>query len=58
MSVIKNLDDIKDISIIMVNRMIDEGIIEDCTDTDNYIEFDIQDIIVDVLCEKLNINNC
>jgi len=54
---IKTLDDIKDISIIIVNKMVKERIIKDCEDTDEEIEFNAQDIIRDILCNKLNIKN-
>ena len=48
MSTIKTLDDIKDLSIIIIGKMVEEGIIKDCTDTDDQTEFDAQDIIRDV----------
>jgi len=51
------LDDIKDLSIIIVDKMIEDGIIKDCTDTDNQTEFETQDIIREILCNKLNIQN-
>ena len=57
MSTIKTLDDIKDLSIIIIGKMVEEGIIKDCTDTDDQTEFDAQDIIRDVLCNKVNIKN-
>jgi hypothetical protein len=57
MSNIKTLEDIKDISINIVNKMVEHGIIKDCTDTDDQLEFDAQDIIREVLCKKLNIEN-
>lgn len=52
-----NLDKIKDISIAIVDKMIEQGIIKDCTDTDDNTEFDAQDIIRDVLCELFNVEN-
>jgi hypothetical protein len=57
MKTIERLDDIKDLSIIIVEKMIEEGIIKDCTDTDNQTEFDAQDIIREILCNKFNIKN-
>ena len=57
MNTIKTLDDIKDLSILIVNKMVEEGILQDCTDTDDQTEFDAQDIIRQVLCRKLNIEN-
>jgi len=57
MNAIKTLDDIKDLSINIVNKMVEQGIIKDCTDTDDETEFYAQDIIREILCEKLNIEN-
>jgi len=57
MNSIKTLDDIKDLSIIIVGKMIEEGIIKDCMDTEDQSEFDAQDIIREILCEKFNIKN-
>jgi len=57
MNTIKTLDDIKDLSIIIVGKMVEEGIIKDCLDTEDQTEFDAQDIIREILCEKFNIKN-
>jgi hypothetical protein len=57
MKTIERLDDIKDLSIIIVGKMVEEGIIKGCTDTDNQTEFDAQDIIREILCNKFNIKN-
>jgi len=57
MNTIKTLDEIKDLSIIIVAKMVEEGIIKDCTDTDDQTEFDAQDIIRETLCTKFNIEN-
>ena len=51
------LDDIKDLSIIIVGKMVEEGIIKDCTDTDDQTECDAQDVIREILCNKFNIEN-
>jgi hypothetical protein len=48
-------DDIKDLSIVITNKLVAEGIINDCTDTDDETEFDVQDIIRDVLSNKFNV---
>jgi len=53
---IQSLDDINDISILIVDKMVEQGIIPDCTDTDNEIEFEVQDIIREILCDKFKIN--
>lgn len=57
MNTIKTLDDIKDLSIIIVGKMVEEGIIKDCTDTDDQTECDAQDVIREILCKKFNIEN-
>lgn len=38
-------DDMSDIALAIVDRMVFEGLIPDCTDTDNEQEFEVQDII-------------
>lgn len=57
MDAIKTLDDIKDLSISIVNKMVEEGIIKNCIDTDDQAECDAQDIIRATLCSKLDIEN-
>lgn len=52
-----DLDYIKDLSITIVDKMVEQGLIKDCIDTDEMDEFDAQDIIREILCEKFNINN-
>lgn len=47
-------DEIRDIAIRIVDQMVFEGIIPDCTDTNNSIEFDTQDIIVKQLVKALS----
>ena len=42
-------DDIRDIAIIITNKLIELEYIRDCTDTDDDDEFDVQDVIFDVL---------
>jgi len=46
---------IVDLSIRCVNKMVEEEIIKDCTDTDDTTEFDVQDIITDVFCNYFKI---
>ena len=57
MKTIERLDDIKDLSIIIVGKMVNEGIIKNCIDTDDQTEFDAQDIIREILCNKFSIKN-
>ena len=42
-------DDISDIALSLVDIMVSEGLIPDCTDTENESEFQAQDIIRDEL---------
>jgi len=51
----KTLDDIRDFSITVVDSMVKQGYIKDCTDTDDDTEFSVQDIITQELCEKTGI---
>lgn len=53
----KTLDDIKDIAILITDELVIQGIIKDCTDTDDETEFEIQDIITEILCKKFKIKN-
>ena len=53
----KTLDDIKDFSINVVNQMVLDGLLPDCTDTDDETEFEAQDIITERLCELTGIEN-
>jgi hypothetical protein len=52
-----SLEIIKDLSVRIVSEMVIQGLVVDCTDTDNTTEFDIQDIVVNELCKLLNIEN-
>ena len=48
-------DDISDIALEIVDNMILEGLIPECTDTENESEFNAQDIIRERLMELFNI---
>ena len=48
-------DDISDIALEIVDSMIIEGLIPDCTDTENQKESEVQDIIREHLNELFNI---
>jgi len=53
------VDQIRDMAIKCVDKMVKEGIVKDCIDTDDNTEFNIQDIIVDTLLkEELFKNKC
>jgi hypothetical protein len=45
-------DDRQDIAIAITNRLIEMGFVPDCTDTDDESEFDVQDMIAEILKEK------
>lgn len=51
----KDLDEIRDLSIEIVDKLVESGFVKDCIDTDDETEFEIQDLIVDILCKKFNI---
>ena len=51
------IDDIKDLAVIIVGDLVIKGLVKDCTDTDDETEFEMQDSIVETLCEKFNITN-
>ena len=52
-----SLFDIKDLAVIIVGDLVIKGLVKDCTDTDDETEFEMQDSIVETLCEKFNITN-
>jgi hypothetical protein len=49
-------DEINDISVAIVNRLVELNLVPDCSDTDNETEFDYQDAIREVLVDKLKVN--
>ena len=49
-------DDIKDLAIQILDRLVLNGHVPDCTDTDDETEFEVQDLIADVLAKKFNVN--
>ena len=51
------LEDLKDLSVIIVGDLVLQGLVEDCTDTDDETEFDFQDSTLESLCKKFNIKN-
>jgi hypothetical protein len=53
----KDLDDVRDLAIQIVESLVEEGIVKDCIDTDDEDEFVTQDIIVEILCKKFGIEN-
>ena len=51
------LEEIKDLSVIIVGDLVVNGLVKDCTDTDDEIEFEFQDTIVETLCKKFKVKN-
>lgn len=41
--------DNRDLSILILDKLVEMGIVPDCTDTDDETEFDVQDSIEEVL---------
>ena len=48
-------DDTRDIAIRCVDRLVSEGYVKDCVDTDDTTEFSVQDIIHEEINKTLNI---
>tara|TARA_R110000851_G_scaffold329247_2_gene500964 strand:- start:5839 stop:6006 length:168 start_codon:yes stop_codon:yes gene_type:complete len=51
------LEEIKDLSVIIVGDLVISGLVKDCTNTDDETEFEFQDKIVETLCKKFKIKN-
>ena len=49
-----NFDDVIDLSVTIVNKLVELGLVKDCTDTDDETEFIFQDIIREQLSLRLN----
>jgi len=54
---IKTLDDVRDLSLNIVDNFVKEGLVKSCIDTDDDTEFQFQDIITEALCNKFGITN-
>jgi hypothetical protein len=48
----KHLDDCRDIAIRIVDKLVQEGYVKNCIDTDDETEFEIQDIILNELLKS------
>ena len=46
-------DDIRDIAIRIVDELVNQNYIPNCIDTDDETEFEIQDLIVDILTQNI-----
>jgi len=49
-------DDIKDLAVLITGNLVIEGLIPDCTDTDDDTEFEFQDTICETLAKKFDVN--
>jgi len=50
-----NVDEINDLKYAITNKLVEEGIINDCTDTDNDAEVNTENAIEEILIEFFNI---
>jgi len=50
-----SVDDVRDLAARIVGNLVVNGVVKDCTDTDDETEFQIQDEIVEQLCQQFNI---
>jgi hypothetical protein len=48
-----NEDDIRDIAIRITDKLVELGYVPDCMDTDNEDEFVVQDLINEILTDRL-----
>ena len=51
------LEEIKDLSVLIVGDLVLNGLVKDCTDTNDETEFEFQDVIVETLCQKFKVKN-
>ena len=56
---IRDFDELRDICIRMVDNLVEQGLIKDCTDEpDDSTEFDVQDVLMETLIESLRQDDC
>ena len=48
-------DDVRDIAIRIVDKLVQMGYVPDCIDTDNDSEFEVQDAISDIINQSINL---
>lgn len=48
---------IKDLSVTIVDDLVENGLVKDCIDTNCETEFEFQDIILESLCKQFKIKN-
>ena len=52
---LKTNDDTRDLSIRILDKLVEAGYVKDCTDTNDETEFEVQDIIHEEINETLGI---
>lgn len=57
MTTLTTFDEVRDLAINIVDELVKTELVPDCLNTDNEDEFNFQDAIIRVLCEKFNIAN-
>ncbi len=57
MTTITTFDEVRDLAINIVDELVESELVPNCIDTDNEEEFNFQDAIIRVLCNKFNIAN-
>lgn len=56
---IRDFDELRDIAIRMVDNLVEQGFIKDCTDEpDDSTEFDVQDLLMETLIDSLKQDDC
>lgn len=56
---IRDFDELRDIAIRMVDNLVEQGLIKDCTDEpDDSTEFDVQDVLMETLIDSLRQDDC
>ena len=50
----KTEDDIRDVAIRIIDKLVEMGIVPDCIDSDNEAEFEVQDLIVEEISNQIN----
>ena len=46
-------DDVRDIAIRITDKLVELGYVKDCTNTDLYDEFEVQDTIVEIINQTI-----
>lgn len=55
---IRDFDQLRDLALRMTDALVEQGYIEDCIDTDNHVEFDVEDLLIQTLIDNLKQDDC